>query len=314
MKVSDLIDVSKIGGSTRGLIERTRAAYDAMYDTTDVIKGYAYYQRMLLEKCIAIYVYDGLPDTIPAVEIEQLLMTLGRCVFVNDATHGLVVLPCNFNGVGVYRDRPPFVQWATPLISGSGKVSDYCIGYNNSMRQGLAETIDRYSRILADVESTLSAQLYILRKPMYAMVPDQNAGESYHAAMLANRLGQTAAVFDEDIMRSISMLPVVQSLSNNALGDIYQCREQVLKMFLAEIGVQYGDAKRERMSVDEVAVNTQALIVNSADMLAARREMCRQLNERHGLNVTVRLNPAYDIAAFIGKGDDTSANADRADD
>lgn len=311
MRVSQLVDTSKINGSVRDFLERMRSAYDAMYDVTDVVRGYAYYQKMLLEKAIAIYVYDGLPDSIPAVELERLLMTLGRCVFVDDPIYGLVVLPCTFSGIGVYRDFPPRVQWATPLISGAADTADVCIGYNNSTHIGLAETIDRYARILADVESTLSSQLYILRKPSYASAPDQNAAESYNAALLANRLGQNAAVFDDPIMSGIKMLPVVNSLSNNALGDIYECREQILKMFLAEIGVQYGDAKRERMSVDEVAVNTQALIVNSADMLASRERMCERLNELYGLNISVKINPAYDVAAYYGasKGEEMTSNA-----
>ena len=62
--------------------------------------------------------------------------------------------------------------------------------------------------------------------------------------------------------------------------------------------MQYGDPKRERQTTDEIHMNTQALIVNSADMLAAREQMCADVNARYGTNITVRINPAYDVAQY----------------
>ena len=67
---------------------------------------------------------------------------------------------------------------------------------------------------------------------------------------------------------------------------------------MSELGVQYGDPKRERQTTDEIHVNTQSLIVNSSDMLAARKKMCADVNARYGTNISVRINPAYDVAQY----------------
>ena len=298
MKMQDLIDVNKIPKPLQRGLTSCRDAYNRLYHVDDVVRGYKYYQKMLLEKSIAIYEYDGLPDTIPAHEIERLLMTLGACVFVNSPEYGLVVLPCTFNGVGVYPDLPPFVMWATPLISGNDRRENVAVGYNNSTHIGLADTIDRYSRMLADVDATFAITLYNQRMPSIPVAPDDGSAENYNAAMLANRLGITSAVVTDALLKDIQMLPAIQTAGGAKFADIIDAREQVLKIFLSELGVQYGDPKRERQTTDEIHMNTQALIVNSSDMLTARRKMCDDVNARYGTNISVRINPAYDVAQY----------------
>ena len=298
MKLADIIDINNVPKPLKRSLSTCRKAYDSMYHVDDVVRGFKYYQKMLLEKSIAIYEYSGLPDTIPPHEIERLLMTLGACVFVNTEKHGLVVLPCTFSGVGIYPDLPPDVLWATPLVSGSAKRVDVAVGYNNSTHIGLADTIDRYSRLLADVDATFAITLYNQRIPSIPLAPDDNSAESYNAAMLANRLGITSAVVTDALLKDVQMLPVVPMSSGTTFSDIIDARENVLKIFLSELGVQYGDPKRERQTTDEIHMNTQALIVNSADMLAAREKMCADVNARYGTNISVRINPAYDVAQY----------------
>ena len=319
MKISDIIDINNVPKPLKRSLSTCRKAYDSMYQVDDVVIGYRYYQKMLLEKAIAIYEYDGLPATIPAHEIERLLMTLGACVFVKTADYGLVVLPCTFSGVGVYNDLPPDVLWATPLVNGSAKRADVAVGYNNSTHIGLADTIDRYSRLVADVGATFSITLYNQRIPSIPLAPDDNSAESYNAAMLANRLGITSAVVTDALLKDVQMLPVMPSSNGATFSDIIDARENVLKIFLSELGVQYGDPKRERQTTDEIHMNTQALIVNSADMLAAREKMCADVNARYGTNISVRINPAYDVAQYgedVPRGtnsesEETNGNNDR---
>ena len=298
MKMNELIDVNNVPKPLRRSLSTCRKAYDSVYQVDDVVRGFRYYQKMLLEKAIAIYEYDGLPDTIPPHEIERLLMTLGACVFVKSEKHGLIVLPCTFSGVGVYPDLPPDVLWATPLVSGQARREDVAVGYNNSTHIGLADTIDRYSRLLADVDATFAITLYNQRIPSIPLAPDDNSAESYNAAMLANRLGITSAVVTDALLKDVQMLPVVSASNGATFSDIIDARENVLKIFLSELGVQYGDPKRERQTTDEIHMNTQALIVNSADMLAAREKMCADVNARYGTNISVRINPAYDVAQY----------------
>lgn len=319
MRVSDIVNVTGLDAQSARIVERNRAAYEGMYDVSNVVRGYQYYKQMLFEKSVGIFEYDGLPDTIPETEIEKLLIAGGRCVFVDTEQYGLVVLPCTFSGVGIYRDYQPIVQWAVPLAYGvaatdagvnknivkqyTGLRDTMAIGYNNSTHTSLAETIDRYARMLADADSTLINQLYIIRKPSYAMAKDENAAESYNAAQISNRLGQNSVVFDDNILGEIKMLPMVQTMSANMLSDVLTAREMLVKTFLSEIGVQYGEGKHERQTTDEIHLNTQSVMISVVNMLKSRREMCDSLNAKHGLNVSVHINPAYNVADIAGAND-----------
>ena len=122
------------------------------------------------------------------------------------------------------------------------------------------------------------------------------------------------------LLKDVQMLPIVPTSNGATFSDIIDARENVLKIFLSELGVQYGDPKRERQTTDEIHMNTQALIVNSADMLAAREKMCADVNARYGTNSSVRINPAYDVAQYgedVPRGtnnaesEDTKGNNDR---
>ena len=48
----------------------------SMYDVADVENGYNYWFNKLLLRCLSIFKYDGLPDSLPQREIElNLILT-----------------------------------------------------------------------------------------------------------------------------------------------------------------------------------------------------------------------------------------------
>ena len=48
------------------------------------------------------------------------------------------------------------------------------------------------------------------------------------------------------------------------------------------------DKKKERLIVSEVSSNNEQIDIQSACMLLTRQEACRQINEKFGLNVSVK--------------------------
>ena len=53
---------------------------DSMYDVSKVESGYNYWFNKLLLRCMSIFEYSGLPDTLPAREIMLNLYLTGHCV------------------------------------------------------------------------------------------------------------------------------------------------------------------------------------------------------------------------------------------
>lgn len=267
--------------------------YDSMLDVSDVASGYGFWQRVLVEKIIRMFEYGNLPNTIPATELEKLVLLLGKGG-VLPTEYGFIAIKTHLYGVGIYKNYPPYAVWASPLVSGEGIVNkDIVVIRNNSFMSGVRETVDRYARMLADVESTLAITLINLRQPSMTAAPDENTAYSYQAARLAMTLGSPEAVLNTSVLDDIKNFDAIKTIPATLLTDIIDARDRLLSAFLSEFGVATKDSKKAPMTISEVQSDTQVMTVNITDMLETRKECVKILNYVYGLNVTVKLNEAY---------------------
>ena len=64
--------------------------------------------------------------------------------------------------------------------------------------------------------------------------------------------------------------------------------------------------KKAQVTDDEVESNTQLLMISTDDMLKEREEGLERVNNMYGTNISVRLNPKYNIEEV--NGNDTAQN------
>lgn len=268
--------------------------YDKMYDVSSVLLGYNYWERILKMKIVRMFDIKGLPNTIPAQEIEKLTLFHGKAGFIKDPVYGYVAVPCSTYGVGLYPEYPPFMLWATPRVEGNGVINrDCCLIRNNSYCSSVMDTIKRYARMLSDTESTLSSALVLVRQPVIASAPTEDVANSYQAVNLAMRLGQTDAVLNSDILKDLQMLPAINTIPSNLLESIVETREEIIRQFFAEFGVSVARDKKAPMTTDEVQADNQMLVISVEDMLSARTESYNSVNRTFGLNITVDLSEKF---------------------
>lgn len=269
--------------------------YDSMLDVSNVLLGYDYWKSILEMKIVRMFDIKGLPPTIPAQEIEKLTLFEGKAGFIKDPVYGYVAVPCSLYGVGLYPSYPPFMLWATPRVEGEGILNrDCCVIRNNSKMKPVNDTIKRYARLLADTESTLSAALCLVRQPSMASAPDEETANSYKAANLAMRLGQTDVAIDSDILKDITMLPAITTIPANLLETITDTRQELLRAFFAEFGVAMTRDKKAPMTTDEVQADNQMLVISVEDMISARVESYSAVNRTFpDLHITVELSEKF---------------------
>ena len=71
--------------------------------------------------------------------------------------------------------------------------------------------------------------------------------------------------------------------------DLYTLLESYKAEFLSFLGVNnVQNEKAERLITDEVNANNQFVSINLETMLYERKNACKQINERFGLNVSVK--------------------------
>ena len=268
--------------------------YDSMLDVSSVATGYQYWRRVLVEKIIRLFEYEGLPPTIPGTELEKIVLLTGKAGIIKTDTYGYVAVPCAPYGVGLYPSYYPLSIWSTPLLRGDGVVNrDIVLIRNNAFMSGISETVDRYARMLADVESTLALSLINVRQPAMAAAPDEHTAYSYQAARLAMSLGDTEAILNRSVLDDIKTIDAIHTIPATLLTDIVSVRDELLSPFFAEFGVASRQSKRAPMTETEVESDVQVMTVNVTDMLTSREESLDAVKAVYNLDIKVKINDAY---------------------
>ena len=308
MKLTNFIDVFKLRGKQKNTVMSNATKYDLMQDVTDVFDGYNYYINYLYEKLIRIFKYENLPPTIPRDALENYILSNGYGGVTNNPTYGLVAVPCTKYGVGLYPNYEPLAQYCTPLMQGTNLTigKDIIIIKNNSYQLSCDSIVKRYARMLADFDATENIIISNMRMQVLPSFDNEESAESYKAVMVANRLGQVDSVIDKSFLQKGTFTPYAQGASTTKINDVVSARNEVLRTFLAEIGITSANDKRERMVVDEVNVNSQMLLFNVADMLECRQKAVEQINALYGTNIKVDLSDEYKIIKDASKVNDVS--------
>ena len=308
MKLTNFIDVFKLRGKQKNTVMSKATKYDLMQDVTDVFDGYNYYINYLYEKLIRIFKYENLPPTIPRDALENYILSNGYGGVTNNPIYGLVAVPCTKYGVGLYPNYEPLAQYCTPLMQGTNLTigRDIVVIKNNSYQISCDSIVKRYARMLADFDATENIIISNMRMQVLPSFDNEDSAESFKAVMVANRLGQVDSVIDKSFLQKGTFTPYASGANTTKINDVVSARNEVLRTFLAEIGITSANDKRERMVVDEVNVNSQMLLFNVSDMLECRQKAVEQINALYGTNITVDLSDEYKIIKDMSNISDTS--------
>ena len=295
MALSDMIDFLKLRGKQKSNTLGNKAKFDMMEDTTDVFKGYLYYKNFLTEKLIKIFKYENLPSTIPQEALEDYIIHFGFAGITNNEKYGMVAVPCTKYGVGLYPRYEPLAQYCTPLMQGSNLVvgKDIVVVKNNTYQLSCMPLVERYARMLADADSSITIALDNARINQIPSFDDEESAESYKAFMIANRLGQVDTVADSSFIQRGNFVEYQTNNQSTMSLSLVETRNEILRSFLLEIGITVASGKKERMVVDEVNVNSQLLMFNLRDMLDSRKKAMADVNALYGTNISVELSEEY---------------------
>lgn len=301
MALADLIDFMKLRGKQKSNTLGNKAKYDIMNDTTDVFKSYIYYKNFLFEKLIKIFKYDNLPYTIPQEALEDYILHFGYAGITKNEEFGMVAVPCTKYGVGLYPRYEPLAQYCTPLMQGRDLIigQDIVVVKNNTYQLSCVDLVERYARLLADADSSITIALQNARINVLPSFDDEESAESYKAYMIANRLGQVDTVLDSSFIQTGKFTDYQKNNQSTLSLSLVETRNEILRSFLQEIGITTANGKKERMVVDEVNVNSQLLLFNLRDMLDNRKKAMEDVNSIYGTNITVELSEEY---RFIEEG------------
>lgn len=290
-----------------------------MYDVADVANGFDYWYFKLLNYILGIYQYDGLPDSLPAMAVEQNLMLTGHCV-IFESKGEIVTDITELYGFDRYYS-PTNATFGNALIPFKNLTfgKDAEVIYNNRIRgnvlriqavdSGLSTFVRRYARMLADVESTVNIYSVNARLQSYAVAKSQPMATQINDFNARVALGERAVITDQAYLDAFRNVDIVAPRTQDNLNDFLIARDKILATFFREIGVKFVEQqKRAQLTEDEVTADEQLLLISLEDMLDERREGLERVNRHFGLNITVKINPTFDRKTYQRK--EESANVD----
>lgn len=277
---------------------------NSLYDIADVACGYNYWFWKLLNICLDIFKYDNLPLSLPAREIEANLLLTGHC-FVFPYNKELITSVTSIYGFDKYYN-PTKATYAQAVIGSKSNlnINDYAIIYNSSLKDNvlnipadcsLLTFIQRYSKMLSDIESTIDIYIVNMRLTSIPVATSDNAKSSLRKFFDKLKLGNNEIVVDTPIIESFRNIEISSNKTSDTLTDLLQCRDKILEMFYRDIGVRFRNNKRGNMTEEEVESDTQVLLISLDDMLNQRKFDIERLNDKYGTNISVKINDRFNV-------------------
>lgn len=287
-------------------------------DILDKQQGVRQYVAYMLDRTSSMFEWSGLPKTIPSYVLELYLQIFGYAAFcrVEDTTPintpslvttepGVYIF---FGGIGGERDiyyRPKMFTAANPRLRGSIQSTILYPGddvnvpnptvlmANDRNYTGLLPLFNRYAQQLVENDiSVRSAQ--INGRAQVGIVcstdRDKESARKYLDDLEAGKLG---VLGDFAFLDGIKVSNV-STQSANTIIQLIELQQYLKASWYNELGLNVNfNMKREYMSEEEIAVNTDILLPLVDDMFKCREEAAELINTVFGLNVSVAKSSAW---------------------
>lgn len=255
------------------------------------------YIRKMLAITQAMFVYKGLPETLPQSNLENLLQTNGN-VFVTEVdgkmyafTGGLGGTPSAYNEATEY-----IVSNASLNLNKSYKIDvDGVLIKNDSGANSLLPIFGKYGVLCSDTLLSLNTCSVLSRITMLISASDDKTKQS--ADDFVNKIiqGDFSVIGENAFFKGVNL----QSISTQSANQITQLIE-LLQYFRAsafnEIGLNANyNLKRERLNTSEVQMNVDALNPYVDNMLQERKKAVEKINAMFGTAISVELGSSWAI-------------------
>lgn len=290
---------------------------EKIYDVADVTSGYYFWFWKLLNFCMTIFEYKGLPETLPAREIESNLLLTGHDV-VFEAGGDLITANTNIYGFDVYYN-PTDAIFANPsLRTKKLSIGQNCeIIYNSSLKDNvlyiksdssMLTFIQRYARMLSDIESTIDIYMINSRLTSYPVASNDTVAKSIKLFFKKLKAGRTAVISDDAIIQEFRNVDVNRSSIKDGINDLLIARDKILEMFFRDIGVKMYNPKKAQVSEDELQINNQLLVISLDDMLKERKEGLERVNKLFGINASVDISENFKVKEIENNVEESEQN------
>lgn len=279
-----------------------------MYDLTDKKTCLHDFVLNMLNKTLTMFEYEGLPPTMPAVELEKLLQKNGYAVIAKYTDGNLYAFKAGFAGQDVY-GRPtqaiinnPALKWSATL-----DINKECVVIlNNDMKKPITDFFVHYGTLLNENELTMLLSDYNKRIQTLISANDDNTIDNANAYLQKIINGSLGVIGESKLFDSLKIQDSGKG-STTQFTDLVQYQQYLLATLNNEIGLATNsNMKKERLTSNEVDVNQNATYPLVDNMIKNRQNGLELLQSIFGVAATVKFNS-------IWSSDDTDRDVDGLD-
>ena len=277
------------------------------YDVADVAIGFNYWFWKIVNLLLQMFEYTGLPDSVPAREIELNLLITGHAVIVKKDNGDLFCPVTSIFDQDEYY-QPTKCIFANPVVESDREYQlgkDAAIIYNSSLKDsmwyirtdnGMLTFIKRYARMLADIESTIN--IYTVNKRLTAVpvTEDQNVAQSIKLFFKRLVQGKREIITDNNLIESFRNVDIIpKTTDKDGINDWLIARDKILEQMFRELGVRMYQPKKAQVTESELESNDQVLLIALDDFLKARKEGLEMVAKLFDVEWGVDISPKFDI-------------------
>lgn len=277
---------------------------EKIYDVSDVIDGYYYWFWKLFNFCLTMFEYKNLPESLPAREIESNLLMTGHCVVFPDMAD--IVTACtSLYGFDRYYNPTNAIFANVKMRSKNLNIGENCeIIYNSSLKDNvlyiksdssMMSFIKRYSRMLADVESSMDIYMVNSRLTSFPVASSDSVMQNLKLFFKKLKRGERGIISDDSIIQQFRSVDISRASVHDGVNDWLVARDKILEMFFRDIGVKFYNPKKAQVSEDELQVNNQMLVISLDDMLKERQRGIERVNNLFATNISVDIAEPFKV-------------------
>lgn len=287
---------------------------EKIYDVSDVIDGYYYWFWKLFNFCLTMFEYKNLPESLPAREIESNLLMTGHCVVFPDMAD--IVTACtSLYGFDRYYNPTNAIFANVKMRSKNLNIGENCeIIYNSSLKDNvlyiksdssMMSFIKRYSRMLADVESSMDIYMVNSRLTSFPVASSDSVMQNLKLFFKKLKRGERGIISDDSIIQQFRSVDISRASVHDGVNDWLVARDKILEMFFRDIGVKFYNPKKAQVSEDELQVNNQMLVISLDDMLRERQRGIERVNNLFATNISVDIAEPFKVKEEVMEDEKT---------
>lgn len=268
-----------------------KSAREYIYSKDKALNNYI---DSMLVKTNKMFHYENLPDSIPSQIMETMLQENGNIIFTKENNKFYVFCGGLGGELNEYYEYTKCIV-ANPYLKLNKEytINDDCILIKNDSKMlGLIPLLSKYGVLCNDCEISLNMLTNILRTQYFISASDSKTKEN--ADLFIKKLidGDFTTIGENQFLDGVKLHNLQGT--NNYITQFMELNQYLKASAYNEIGLDANyNMKREHITVNEVELNTSALIPLTDNMLECRKQAIKQINEKYGLNITVELSSVW---------------------